>query len=59
MNAAQLKKVLKAANLSQRAAAKEIDINERTMRKYVSGELAIPRTVELALCYVATLRKIS
>jgi hypothetical protein len=48
----QLQKLLDAAGLSQRAAAREIEINERTMRKYVSGESRIPKTVEYAVRWV-------
>jgi transcriptional regulator with XRE-family HTH domain len=59
MTAGQLQRLLDSAGLSQRGAAKEIGINERTIRKYVSGESKIPKTVELALCWVAHLRKIS
>lgn len=57
MTPTQLKRLLASAELSQRAAAKEIGVNERTMRKYISGEATIPRTVELALLYVAQQRK--
>lgn len=49
MNASQLVELLRAIEISQRGAARQLDINERTMRKYVSGGAAIPRTVELAL----------
>ena len=52
MTAAQLQKLLDRAGLSQRGAAKAIGINERTMRKYVSGESAIPLTVGYALRWV-------
>lgn len=50
MTGGQLQKLLDSAGLSQRGAAKEIGINERTMRKYISGEAkVIPKTVEYAL----------
>jgi len=49
MTAAQLAKLLDRAGLSQRGAAKAIEINERTMRKYIAGQAPIPRTVEYAL----------
>jgi hypothetical protein len=52
VTAAQLKRVLRDAGLSQRGAAKAIDINERTMRKYIAGEAEIPRTVEYAIRWV-------
>jgi hypothetical protein len=49
MNAKQLQQLLDEAGLSQRGAARQLQIDERTMRRYVAGELAVPRTVELAL----------
>jgi plasmid maintenance system antidote protein VapI len=52
LTALQLQRLLDRAGLSQRGAAKALDINERTMRKYVSGDAAIPRTVELACKYL-------
>lgn len=52
MTGAQLQKLLDRAGLSQRGAAKAIEINERTMRKYIAGESEIPRTVEYALRWV-------
>ena len=59
MTGSQLQKMLDSVGLSQRGAAKEIGINERTMRKYVSGESKIPKTVQLALCWVVHIRKLS
>ena len=53
MTAAQLKRVLARAALSQRGAAKLLEINERTMRRYISGEQPIPRVVEYALFWIA------
>jgi hypothetical protein len=35
--------------LSQRAAARLLDIDERTMRKYVAGDLVIPELLVRAL----------
>lgn len=52
MTALQLQRLLDRAGLSQRGAAKALEINERTMRKYVSGDSKIPKTVELALLYL-------
>lgn len=52
MTAGQLQKLLDRAGISQRGAAKALDINERTMRKYVAGDAEIPRTVELAAKYL-------
>lgn len=49
MTALQLQRLLDRAGLSQRGAAKALEINERTMRKYIAGESKVPKTVELAL----------
>ena len=49
MTALQLQRLLDRAGLSQRGAAKALEINERTMRKYAAGDAPIPKTVELAL----------
>ncbi len=49
MNAKELRALLAECNLSQRGAAKMLGINERTMRRYVLGEMPVPRLVELAL----------
>jgi len=54
MTALQLQRLLDRAGLSQRGAAKSLEINERTMRKYVSGDLPIPRTVEYAIQWVCS-----
>jgi hypothetical protein len=54
MTAAQLKRRLRDAGLSQRGAAKALDINERTMRRYISGEQPVPRVVEYALYWLAS-----
>lgn len=54
MTALQLQRLLDRAGLSQRGAAKALEINERTMRKYVSGDSPVPKTVELALLYLAS-----
>lgn len=53
MTAAQLKKALAKAALSQRGAAKLLEINERTMRRYIAGELPVPRVVEYAVYWIA------
>lgn len=49
MTTTELRQRLTTAGLSQRAAARLLDINERTMRRYAAGALPIPKTVELAL----------
>ena len=40
---------LASIGISQRAAARELGINDRTMRKYCSGTVPIPRVVDLAM----------
>jgi hypothetical protein len=59
MRPPQLKKLLDDAVLTQAAAAKLIDVDTRTMRRYVSGETPMPKVVELALLYVITRRVVS
>jgi len=54
MTALQLQRLLTQAALSQRGAAKALEINERSMRRYCSGEQPVPKTVELALKYLAS-----
>lgn len=49
MTAAQLQKLLDLAGLSQRGAAKDLGISERNMRRYIAGDLPVPRVVEYAL----------
>lgn len=43
-----VRELLSAAGLSQRQGAHELDISERTMRYYCSGEQAVPKVVILA-----------
>lgn len=55
----QLRKLLNSAGLSQSEAARQIDITDRNMRRYIAGDLPIPRTVEFALLYVIEKRKLT
>jgi len=48
---------LERAGLSQRAAARELGLDERTMRRYCSGELAVPMVVTMALRWLGYVRK--
>jgi hypothetical protein len=45
----QLRTVLARLGLSQRAAARLLGIDERTMRNYVAGDLVIPELLVWAL----------
>jgi hypothetical protein len=56
MTPKQLQKFLDDAGLSQRGAARELDISERTMRRYIAGDLPVPRVVEFALRWLASQR---
>ena len=53
----QLRKLLEAHALAQTVAARALDIDPRTMRRYVSGELPVPRVVEYALQWLVSQRK--
>jgi DNA transposition AAA+ family ATPase len=57
MTPRQLQRFLDDAGMSQRGAAREIGIGERTMRRYIAGDLPLPRTVEYALRWVASQRR--
>ena len=52
MTAKQLQRLLESSELSQRGTAKKLGLNERTMRRYVSGDQPIPRVVEFAVRYL-------
>ena len=45
----RIRSMLDRAGLTQRAGAKALGIHERTMRKYISGELETPQLVKVAL----------
>ena len=51
MTATQLRKLLDRAGLSQRGAARELEIDERTMRYYCAGQ-PIPKAVEYAMLWL-------
>jgi hypothetical protein len=53
----QLRKLLEAHELPQTVAARALEIDPRTMRRYVLGELPVPKVVELALLHVIAQRK--
>ena len=53
----QLRKLLESHKLPQTVAAREIGIDPRTMRRYVAGDLSVPKVVEMALRYFIQQRK--
>ena len=57
MKPKQLRELLEQAGLNQAEAAGLIDVTDRQMRRYVSGETPIPRVVVYALLHVIQQRK--
>lgn len=57
MTGGQLQKLLDSAGLSQRGAAKEIEISERQMRRYIAGDAEVPKIVEYALRWLIHFRE--
>ncbi len=57
MRPRQFRKLLENADLKQVEAAKAIEVDPRTMRRYVSGETPVPLVVVLALRYVIEQRQ--
>ena len=57
MTKTQLRRLLKANDLKQTVAAREIGIDPRTMRRYVAGDLPVPKVVEYALQWLLSQRK--
>lgn len=52
MSPEELKNILAEIGSSQRQAARILRINERTIRRYIAGDLAVPTTVKLALYWI-------
>lgn len=57
MTGGQLQKLLDSAGLSQRGAARELQISERQMRRYIAGDAEVPRVVEYALRWLIHIRE--
>lgn len=49
MSPKQLREVLRVAGWTQLQLATALDLNERTVRRYVSGELPLPKVTVLAI----------
>lgn len=49
MTALQLQKLLERHKMPKRVAARTLEIHERTMRKYCSGDAPIPKYIEMAV----------
>ena len=47
------KSLIKSVGLDQRQAARFLDINERTSRRYASGDWPMPRSTAILLCLMA------
>lgn len=52
MGPGEVRNALSVAGLSQRGAAKILEIDERTMRYYCAGTHPVPRAVQFALYYL-------
>jgi hypothetical protein len=52
-----LRQYLQEAGYSQRAAARELRIDDRTMRRYLSGDQAVPPTVFLSIRHLAMMKR--
>jgi hypothetical protein len=52
-----LRQYLREAGYSQRAAARELRIEDRTMRRYLSGTQAVPPTVFLSIRHLAMMKR--
>ena len=52
-----LRQYLQEAGYSQRAAARELRIEDRTMRRYLSGDQAVPPTVFLSIRHLAMMKR--
>ena len=52
-----LRQYLQEAGYSQRAAARELQIDDRTMRRYLSGDQAVPPTVFLSIRHLAMMKR--
>ena len=57
VDATVIRQHLTEANLSQRSAAGVLRIDERTMRRYCSGDLPVPPYVILALMQVSQMHR--
>jgi hypothetical protein len=53
----ELRAALDRLGLSQRGGAKALEVDERTMRRWIAGAAAIPGPVQVALRCMAQLRR--
>lgn len=53
MKTAAFLALLRRAHLTQAQAARVLQLTDRTMRRYVAGTSPVPRSVELALRFLA------
>lgn len=53
MSDRELLRILARMDISQQELARRLDIDPRTVRRYVSGERPIPRPVEYAVRWLA------
>ena len=53
MTPRQLRAAIEESGLSVRQMAKELEIHERTLHRYLSGEAVIPKVVAMAVAFAA------
>jgi transcriptional regulator with XRE-family HTH domain len=51
----RLRALLERSGLTQRALARELGVNERTVRRWIAGDSAIPRAAMIAAEHVCAL----
>jgi len=57
MSPKQLRRLIKSARLTVQAAADELDMTNRQLYRYLSGDAEIPRVVELAVRWIVQSRR--
>jgi transcriptional regulator with XRE-family HTH domain len=57
MTPTQLRRFLEQEDLTQVALAMALEIDPRTVRRYVNGESEIPRVIELACKALGTMQR--
>ena len=57
MRNTELQRLLDRLGLTQSGAARELQITDRSMRRYCAGHSEVPRSLALALKYLATAPK--
>lgn len=59
INSDRIRQLLSDGGYTQRGAARELQISERMMRYYCSGEQPVPRVVMLAIEHLVSCQQVS